>query len=243
MTTDAALANITLAIKALEPKFVQSGNLGLHLRGEDAVEFKRLAIEAKVLLDHELGLLNDFSTNLLRAINQSSSGFLGGPSLVAVKVARAVVEGGINQIRRKPTLAVTSAAKDQPTYVSPLRLAEVRALSTANWDVARLVRLMEELNNAYAHRCYMSVAMLVRTIADHVPPAFNCKAFTEIANNYQGAKSFRGSMQHLDGSLRNIADAHLHVQIRRSETLPNEAQVDFRADLDVLLAEFVRLLQ
>ena len=61
MTTDAALANITLAIKALEPKFVQSGNLGLHLRGEDAAEFKRLAIEAKVLLDHELGLLNDFS--------------------------------------------------------------------------------------------------------------------------------------------------------------------------------------
>lgn len=50
-------------------------------------------------------------------------------------------------------------------------------------------------------------------------------------------------MQHLYGSMKNIADALLHVQIRKSETLPNETQVDFRADLDALLGEFVRLLQ
>lgn len=243
MTTDAALADITLAIEALEPKFIRSGNLGMHLSVEDAAEFKRLALEAKTLLDHELGRLNDFSTNLLWTINQSSGGFLGGPSLVAVKEARALVEGGINQIRRKPTLAVAHTTKDQTTYVSPSRLAEVRALSSANWDVTRLVRLIEELNNAHAHSCYMSVAMLVRALTDHIPPVFNCKNFTEVANNYSGGQSFRGSMRHLDGSLRNIADSHLHTQIRQSETLPNEAQVDFRADLDVLLAEFVRVLQ
>lgn len=243
MTTDAALSKIALAIEALEQKFVQSGALGLHLHTEDAAEFKRLAIEAKALLDHELGRLNDFSSNLLWTINQSSGDFLGGPSLAGVRETRAVIEGGINQIRRKPTLAQASATRDQPTYVSLSRLAEIRALSSASWDMGRLVRLIEELNNAHAHRCYMSVAMLVRAITDHVPPVFNCKTFTEIANNYAGAKSFRGSMRHLEGSLRNIADAHLHVQIRRSETLPNEAQVDFRADLDVLLGEFVRLLQ
>ena len=69
------------------------------------------------------------------------------------------------------------------------------------------------------------------------------KTFPEVANNYQCEKSFRGSMQHLDKSLRNIADAHLHIQIRSSEVLPTGPQVDFRADLDVLLGEVVRVLK
>lgn len=243
MSSDTELSKIAVAIKALESKFVESRSLGLYLKSDGEANFKRLAIEAKAMLDHELGLFNDFSTNLLLAINHGSGGYLGGPSLSAVQSARAVIEGGINQIRRKPTQALAKTKSFAPTYVSPSRLAEVRGLNSANWDVSRLVRLLEELNTAYAHRSHMSVAMLVRAVTDHVPPVFACKTFAEVANNYAGAKSFQGSVQHLHGSLRNIADAHLHVQIRRSETLPNEAQVDFRADLDVLLAEFVRLLR
>ena len=87
----------------------------------------------------------------------------------------------------------------------------------------------------------MATAMLIRSIADHIPPVFGFKTFAEVANNYAGAQSFRASMKNLDNSLRNIADAHLHVHIRRSETLPTEAQVPFQADLDVLLAEIVRV--
>ena len=243
MSSDTDLSTIADAMRALEQKFVMSTSLGLYLNADDEAEFKRLAIEAKTLLDHELGRLNDFSTNLLLTVNRGSGGYLGGPSLSAVKSSRAVIEGGVNQIRRKPTQALAKSKSSDPTYVSPSRLAEVRALNSASWDVSRLVRLVEELNAAYANRSHMSVAMLVRAITDHLPPAFGCKTFAEVANNYAGAKSFRGSMQHLHGSMKNIADAHLHVQIRRSETLPNEAQVDFRADLDALLSEFVRLIQ
>jgi len=243
MSTDADLIQIASAMQALEPKFIQSQSLGAHLNADDEAEFKRLAIEAKAMLDHELGRLNDFSTNLLFTINQGAAGYLGGLSLASVKSARAVVEGGVNQIRRKPTQALAKTKTNDPTYVSPTRLSEIRGLTSANWDCSRLVRMLEELNTAYAHRSHMSVAMLIRAITDHIPPAFGCKTFAEVANNYAGTKSFRGSMQHLHGSLKNIADAHLHVQIRRSETQPNEAQVDFRADLDVLLSEFVRLLQ
>jgi hypothetical protein len=50
-------------------------------------------------------------------------------------------------------------------------------------------------------------------------------------------------MKHLNGSLRSIADAYLHIQIRESETLPKDQQIDFRADLDVLLSEIVRKLK
>ena len=88
----------------------------------------------------------------------------------------------------------------------------------------------------------MSVAMLVRSIVDHVPPLLGSKSFPEVANNYRGASSFKKSMQNLDRSLRNIADAYLHVQIRSKESVPTPVQVNFCADLDVLLAEIIRLV-
>lgn len=48
-------------------------------------------------------------------------------------------------------------------------------------------------------------------------------------------------MQHLDKSLKNIADGYLHLKIRQKEVLPNETQVDFRQDLDLLLSEIIRI--
>jgi hypothetical protein len=48
-------------------------------------------------------------------------------------------------------------------------------------------------------------------------------------------------MQNLNHSLRNIADAYLHVQIRAKESTPTAVQVNFSADLDVLLAEVLRI--
>lgn len=244
MSSDTELQKIATSMQALESRFVSSGSLGFQLRAEDEAEFKRLAVEAKSILDAELGFLNDFSSNLTNAINSGSGGFLGHLSLAKVKTARAVVEGGINQIRRKLSQSRPGALQpSKPSYVDASRLAELRAIVAGSWDLKRLVRLVEELNIASANDCHMSTAMLVRAITDHVPPIFGHKTFTELANNYAGAKSFRGSMQHLNLSLRNIADAHLHVQVRSSEILPTGAQVDFRADLDVLLAEVIRVLR
>ena len=48
-------------------------------------------------------------------------------------------------------------------------------------------------------------------------------------------------MQHLQNAARNVADGHLHGQIRKSETLPTAQQVNFAAPLDVLLEEIVRI--
>lgn len=85
--------------------------------------------------------------------------------------------------------------------------------------------------------------MLVRAIVDHVPPIFNAKNFAEVANNYQAPRSFSEQMRQLENSLRKIADMHLHQHIRKDEVLPLAPQVDFRAALDVLLSEMVRVLQ
>ena len=97
---------------------------------------------------------------------------------------------------------------------------------------------IEELDLSFRNGCYLATAMLVRAILDHVPPIFGVTTFSAVVK-----KSFRESMLNLENSSRKIADQHLHGQIRDSETLPTARQVDFSPDIDVLLAEIVRILK
>ena len=150
------------------------------------------------------------------------------------KVQTSALEEG----RREVRLDIRARA-----FIDPNRVEELKALHSTKFDFSKLIRLCEELNAAFASGSYFAVAILGRALVDHVPSIFGQRTFGEVANNYAGAKSFKGSMQTLDRSLRNIADQHLHSPIRSSETLPNARQVDFGNDLDVLLSEIVRLCQ
>jgi len=124
------------------------------------------------------------------------------------------------------------------------RIAELRTLNDPRFDFQKLIRLCEETNICFRAGCYLAVAMLTRALLDHVPPIFSTKSFAEVANNYAGgSKSFKATMLHLDSGARNIADGHLHGQIRKQESLPAAQQVDFRAGIDVLLAEIIRVSQ
>jgi len=143
------------------------------------------------------------------------------------------------QGRREVRLNATSRA-----YVDPDRIDELKQITHPDHDLAKVVRLCEELNICFAGECYLAVAMLTRALIDHIPPLFGCKKFTELSNNYPaGSKSFKESMQNLENSCRKIGDQHLHVQIRRSESLPTARQVDFGNDVDVLLGEIARNLK
>lgn len=128
-------------------------------------------------------------------------------------------------------------------YVDLTRIDELKSIQNSEYDLKRLIRLCEELNIANQNDCYMSIAMIVRAIIDHIPPIFKESNFSEVANNYKGAKSFKKSMEHLNNSLKNIADSYLHIQIRKKEILPTVKQVNFSPDLDLLLSEIVRILQ
>ena len=107
-------------------------------------------------------------------------------------------------------------------------------------DFSRLIQMLSELDHAFSVGNYISVILLVRAILDHIPPVFGLDAFIEVANNY-GTKSFKDSMSHLENSSRKIADSYLHTRIRNKESLPNKTQVNFSNDMDVLLAEIVRI--
>lgn len=128
-------------------------------------------------------------------------------------------------------------------YVSENRMGHLTSLSSPDYDFTRLLATLRELDVAYTTNSFMAIAMLVRAVIDQIPPIFNCRSFNEVVSNYSGSKSFKKSMEHLNQSLRSVADAHLHEHIRRKESIPTFQQVDFRADLDVLLGEVVRILK
>ncbi len=128
-------------------------------------------------------------------------------------------------------------------YIHPGRLKELRQINSDHFDLCKLLRLCEELNECYRTDCAFSVIMLTRALIDHVPPLFGYKTFNEVTNNYAGTKSFKESMERLNSSSRKIADQHLHTPIRKSESVPTMNQADFSQDLDVLLAEVHRILK
>ncbi|MEF2546902.1 hypothetical protein VQ045_07005 [Aurantimonas sp. E1-2-R+4] len=225
----------------LLPLFVDGGNIsGLILPTEHSATFKARAVEAKSMLDEELGYTNPFSMSLLRAVNSRAGGFVGGPSYASVEEASKIVRAAVRAIERKRMRPPPPPLGAKP-YVDPARILALQAIGNGKWDFSRLVELCREINVAAANRCHMSTAMLLRTILNHVPPVLGFNSFAEVANNYGGQKSFKASVQRLEGSLRNIADMHLHSQIRSREDVPTAVQVDFAADLDVLIGEVTRV--
>lgn len=142
-----------------------------------------------------------------------------------------------------------AATKQKPPaaalgLISETRLDELRGLPAGKFDFGKLIRLCEEINKAYSEGCYFATAMLTRGVLDHVSPAFGVKTFSEVANNYAGGgKSFKETMHHLENAARKVADAHLHMPIRKSETLPTAQQVNCGQQLDMLLSEIVRIMK
>ncbi len=138
---------------------------------------------------------------------------------------------------------LSKGANEESAYINTGRIEEPRTLAPRQFDLARLIRLCEELNVCFKHECYFAVAILTRAVLDHVPPIFGVTSFSRVANNHAGGKSFNELMHHLEDSSRRIADAHLHSRIRQKEILPNRTQINFSNAVDVLLAEIVRILR
>jgi hypothetical protein len=142
------------------------------------------------------------------------------------------------------TIARERAAASRLAVIADSRIEEVRAIKSPDFDFSKLVRLCEEINKVYSEGCYFATAVLTRGLLDHVPPVFGFKTFAEVANNYAGGgKSFKETMQHLESASRKVADAHLHMPIRKSESLPTAQQVNCGQQLDILLSEIVRIMK
>ena len=130
-------------------------------------------------------------------------------------------------------------ATEDGDFINKKRFQELKK-KRGRFDFSRLLQMLVEIDHAFSVESYISVILLVRAILDHIPPIFSLNSFKEVADNY-GSKSFKDSMSHLENSSRKIADSYLHTRIRNKESLPNKTQVNFSNDLDVLLAEIIRI--
>lgn len=126
-------------------------------------------------------------------------------------------------------------------FVEVSRIEELKNVSNPKFDLTRLIHFCEEINSNYSNENYLSVAMLGRSIINHIPPIFGFATFTDVCSQY-GKASFKIIANHLNKTMRSIADSFLHDTIRKKESLPTSTQVNFAQDLDVLLAEIVRKL-
>jgi hypothetical protein len=246
VVTDAEeLQAIADQVCELKTRFVKSPN-GMFLQAEDQARFIGIITEAKSILGASLGHANSFTLQMIYTVNSGSGGFFGGPSYSCVVDTEEIIRAAIRDIeriaRRRPLEFATAATK--APYVDPIRVADIEGLSRRKdiaWDFAKLARLCGELNIAHEHDCHFAVAMLVRAITDHVPPLFGADSFNQVGASSTAGRSFKGAMEHLDKSLRRIADGLLHGQIRKSESLPTATQVDFHQPLDQLLGEVIRI--
>ncbi|WP_324134056.1 hypothetical protein [Bosea sp. (in: a-proteobacteria)] len=242
MTDADELQRLANDIGQLRLAFVKSGSSGLFLKADDQARFVGLVTQAKSVLADALGPANDFGLQLIFTVKNGSGGFLGGPSYVCVAEVEQLLIGAAGAIKRREYSAQRNAATglDIKTYVEPIRLAQLANAQSPNWDFSRLIQLCKELNVAHQNDCHISVIVLLRVIADHVPPIFGHRNFADFVAQTTIGNSFKKSMTYLHGSMRNIADQHIHHQISKKEVLPTSTQVDFRQQLDLLLAEVVR---
>jgi hypothetical protein len=168
-----------------------------------------------------------------------------------LKNAKSSFEERCKRAQEEKEFEAINGMKKEGTDVEPgesliaaTRINELRALRSPAFDFSKLIRLCEELNSSYMNGNYYATAMLTRGVLDHVPPLLGHSSFVQVASNYAGGgKSFKETMEHLQGAAKKIGDGHLHTQIRKSEMLPTQQQVSCGQQLDLLLAEIIRIMK
>jgi hypothetical protein len=123
-------------------------------------------------------------------------------------------------------------------FVAPEVIEQLRAAKPANLDFTKLVAFCEELNEAYRRGSYLSAALLIRAIMNHVPPVFGEQTFAAVVA--QSGRSVKPMLERLEREARPIADLHTHIQMRQRETLPTKNQVEpFKGSFELLLQEVI----
>ena len=183
----------------------------------------------------------DIRNHQLRSATNRPEYMFGGIKIDKLKADwRKLMTGYKNEIELLMEDEPEVEIVDNGHFIDDERISELEKIESEDFDFTKLIALCRELNWNYSNGNFLTVSMLCRAIIDHIPPIFSLNSFNEVSNNY-GTKSFKKNMLNLNNSLRNIADSYLHQTIRKKESLPNKTQIDFKNDLDVLIAEIVRI--
>lgn len=199
-------------------------------------------------------IFNDiFPTKFMTRDSEAMTGHYIAPHIYYDAVARFVagfsgeLKGFLFELEKIARKKVTPKNTDDSDtkksyYIESTIILALSELKSEKYDLSKLIKMCKELNDNYSLSNYLACGMLIRAILDHVPPIFDKKSFTEVANSY-GTKSFKDIVLPLEDTARKISDSYLHNPIRKKELLPNKTQVSFQPNMDVLLSEVIRILR
>jgi len=178
--------------------------------------------------------LNRWTLNELK-IECTKKNIYGVSKLNRIETKIAELEFGTNN-----DALMTHKVRDD-LYIAAARLENLRKLQSPQFDIRRLVRMCEEINSSWQHGNLIAVAALTRILLDHVPPIFGHPTFVQVTAN--ASRSLKAIFEALEQNSRKISDSLIHQTIRKKETLPTEQMVNCSQNMDVLLAELIRVIE
>jgi hypothetical protein len=163
-----------------------------------------------------------------------------------------ISEAHILRSKLIPIIDYLNEIKDDKNYYERMRsnnafvdeeiLLKLRNIKNPNFDLSKLIRFLEELNEAYRFGNYLSSILILRAIMNHIPPIFGLSAFSQIVA--QSPKSIKSLLSRLEEDARPIADLHTHMMIRKLEHLPTKNQIEpYKSSLEILLNEIINKLE
>jgi hypothetical protein len=126
-----------------------------------------------------------------------------------------------------------------PSFIDPALLERIRRLQSKKFNLAKLVRFAEELNENYDRGNYLSCTLLIRAIINHVPPLFGCTTFGQVAAS--SPKSVKALLNQLEEGARDVGDLHTHDTVDRFSTPPTRNQLEpYKPPMEILFNEIER---
>lgn len=108
--------------------------------------------------------------------------------------------------------------------------------ATDRFDRAKLLRLIDELNDNHVRGNVYAAYALLGAILDHIPPLLGCASFAAVASSYSWSQTDKSYMRRLH-DFRLQADDVLHRQISAKTDLLSLDDVPPRAWVNRLLQE------
>ena len=150
-----------------------------------------------------------------------------------------VVIDVLEAVSRDPNYGPSAASNS--AFLNPDVLIKLSAVRSTRLDTSKLVRMCEELNDAYGRGNFISSALLLRAVLNHVPPIFAVLSFSEVVAS--AGRSIKAVLSRLNDDARPIADLHTHLTMRPVEHVPTKNQLEpYKPGFEVLIQEVISKL-
>jgi hypothetical protein len=150
-----------------------------------------------------------------------------------------VVIDDIRELLSQPNIEWSAI---QNEYIDSSIIEKLNQNQNKKYDLTKVIQFCREINGTFKSGYYLSTALLIRALINHIPPVFGHERFDQVVS--QSTKSRKELFKPLDDIARDIADLHTHDTIRHKENLPTKRQLEpFKANIEVLLQEIITDLQ